>query len=463
MSLELSDLKKWFNTHKQEIFSRFFTFLKFGSVGTDPAYRQETRKCAQWIVDYLKQIGFQSTLYETSVHPIVYGEYMHAGKEQPTLLIYHHYDVQPVDPLDLWKSGPFEPTIKEGQVYARGAQDNKGQCFYTLTALHAFLQLCKEAKINLKLFIEGEEESGSVGTTQFLKEKGELLKADYLLVIDSGIPGPGVPAITMGLRGIVTMEVTLTNSAEDLHSGSHGGVVLNPNRALVQLLAKLWDKEGKVAVPHFYDNVKKYSETELAKFEMSFDKKDYEKKFGVKAYAIEPGFSPSESNYIRPVLEINGMSGGYAGKGFKTVIPSMAVAKISCRLVPYQDPEKIFHSIANFLRAEAPKGIDLKVEEYHGAAAFGSSFDSPIVKMVSKAYEEVLGKPCRYMLMGGSIPIVGELSKVSGAAVVVMGYGLDDDKIHAPNEHFGLDRFEQGFLTVARILNHFQHAKTAKK
>lgn len=458
MSLELSDLKQWYDTHKKEIFSRFFTFLKFPSIGTDPEFNQETNHCAQWLVDYLNQIGFEAALHETSVHPIVLANYLHAGKDRPTLLIYHHYDVQPVDPLDLWVTKPFEPTLRNGQIYARGAQDNKGQCFYSLTALDAFLKLCKDAKVNIKVFIEGEEESGSVGTAEFLKEKAHLLSADYLLVIDSGLPAPGVPAITMGLRGIATMEVSLTNSKMDLHSGSHGGVALNPNRALVQLLAQLWDSTGKVAVPHFYDDVKEYSKEELAKFVMTFDQKEYERKFGVKAYAIEPGFSPRESNFIRPTLEINGISGGYTGKGFKTVIPSTAVAKISCRLVPNQDPHKIFKNISDFIHSKLPKGLDLKVVDYHGAAAFGSAVDSPIVKMVSKAYEEVLEKPCRFQLMGGSIPIVGDLAEASGAAVVVMGYGLDDDEIHAPNEHFGVDRFEQGFLTMGRILNHFKNA-----
>jgi acetylornithine deacetylase/succinyl-diaminopimelate desuccinylase-like protein len=458
MTLELSDLKKWYDTHKKEIFSRFFTFLKFASIGTDPAYNQETKNCAQWLVDYLNEIGFDAALHPTSVHPIVLGNYLHAGKDRPTLLLYHHYDVQPVDPLELWKSKPFDPTLRNGQIYARGAVDNKGQCFYSLTALEAFLKLCKDAKVNLKVFIEGEEESGSVGTAEFLQKKGDLLSADYLLVIDSGIPAPNTPAITMGLRGIVTMELTLKNSAMDLHSGSHGGVALNPNRALIQLLSKLWDENGKVAIPHFYDDVKKYTKEELAKFVMTFDKEDYEKKFGVKAYAIEPGFSPREGNFTRPTCEINGISGGYTGKGFKTVIPSMATAKISCRLVPHQDPIKIFKHFCDFIHSQAPKGLDLKISDYHGAAAFGSTFESPIVKMVAKAYEEVLEKPCLFQLMGGSIPIVGDLAKASGAAVVVMGFGLDDDEIHAPNEHFGVDRFEQGFLTMGRILNHFKNA-----
>ncbi|HSX04408.1 MAG TPA: dipeptidase [Rhabdochlamydiaceae bacterium] len=458
MSIELLNLKKWYDAHKEEIFSRFFTFLKFASIGTDPAYHEETKHCAEWLVDYLNQIGFKADLHETSVHPIVFATYLHAGKDRPTLLIYHHYDVQPVDPLELWQSKPFEPTLRDGAVYARGAQDNKGQCFYSLTAMEAFLTLCKDAKVNLKVFIEGEEESGSVGTAEFIKEHGDLLSADYLLVVDSGIPGPRMPAITMGLRGIVTMEATIKNSFMDLHSGSHGGVALNPNRALVQLLAKLWDASGKIAVPHFYDDVKKYSKEELAKLVMTFDKEDYERKFGVKAYAIEPGFSPRESNFIRPTIEINGISGGYTGKGFKTVIPSTAIAKISCRLVPNQDPDKIVKLISEFLLSHLPKGLDFKISDVHGAAAFSSTFDSPIVKMVSKAYEEVLEKPCRFLVMGGSIPIVGDLAKASGAAVVVMGYGLDDDEIHAPNEHFGVDRFEQGFLTMARILHHFQHA-----
>lgn len=457
MALELSALKKWFSLHEKEIFSDFFTFLRFASIGTDPDYKDETRKCAKWLQQHLENIGFDAALYETSVHPIVYASYLHAGKDKPTLLLYHHYDVQPVDPLELWKTKPFEPAIRNGNVYARGAVDNKGQCFYSMTALKAFLQICKNAKVNLKVLIEGEEESGSEGTLEFLKKHKDLLKADYLLVIDSGLPAAGVPAITMGLRGIIAMEVSITNTPQDLHSGIHGGIVLNPNRALVQILAQMWDNKGKVAIPHFYDDVQTLSEEELAKLDMSFDQKSYKERFDAKALAPEPGFTPSETNFIRPVLELNGISGGYAGKGFKTVIPSIATAKISCRIVPDQDPQKLIQSITKFIEEKLPKGLELKITTYQGTKAFRGSFDSPIVKMVGKAYEEVLGKECRYLLSGASIPIVGDLAEASGAHVVVMGFGLDEDGIHAPNEHFGTDRFEQGFMTVTRILSHFQN------
>ena len=255
------------------------------------------------------------------------------------------------------------------------------------------------------------------------------------------------------------MEAVLSNSAADLHSGLHGGIVLNPNRALVQLLAKLWDSNGKVAVPHFYDAVNPLSKEEKGKLDMEFNEKEYQSRFQANAFAPEPGFSPRETNLIRPVLEINGICGGYTGKGFKTVIPSMAMAKISCRLVPDQDPKQIVQNISTFLTSHTPKGMQLKITTLQGAKAFRSSFDSPIVKMVAKSYEEVLRKPCRYLLGGGSIPIVRDLSEVSGAGVVIMGFGLDEDAIHAPNEHFGVDRFEQGFMTMARILHHFANVK----
>ena len=452
-ALSIKQLKEWYQSHQKEILNDFFTFLKFPSISTDPQFKEQTHQTADWLCDYIREIGLEVELWETPGHPVVFGTYMKAGKERPTLLIYHHYDVQPVDPLELWKTPPFEPAIRENQVYARGAVDNKGQCFYSLTALKACLSLAKELNVNLKLFIEGEEESGSSGTSAILKQKKDALKADYLLVVDFDIPSVSSPGVTVGMRGLLAMEVECENSSIDLHSGTHGGVALNPNRALATLLAKMWDEKGRVAIPGFYEDVEPLSKEVLSKVDMSFDQESYQKRFGVQAFCPEEGFSLKESNGLRPVLEINGMSGGYTGPGFKTVIPAKAQAKLSCRLVPHQDPEKIFRAIKNYFEKNVPKGLKIKVTSKGGAPSYRSSLNSSIVKTVNFAYEEVFGKPSQYLFCGASVPIIVELAKASQAEVAMMGVGLAEDDIHAPNEHFGLDRFELGYLTMGRILS----------
>jgi len=449
--LALSNFENWYETNREAILEDFFKFLAFKSIATDSAFDQETKACAKWLTDYLEKIGLEVENWTTSGQPVIFAKRCHATEERPTILVYQHYDVQPVDPLDLWQSDPFTATVKDNAVYARGAQDNKGQCFYTITAIKALLELCDQLNFNLKLFIEGEEESGSVGTKEVFATKGEELKSDYLLVVDSGIPAPGEPAIVLGVRGVLTCEVVCRAAKGDLHSGSFGGIAYNPNRALATALASLWDEEGRVAVAHFYDDVEELSAEELEQFQIEVDHERMRKEHGLTALCPEPGYSIGQSARIRPTVEINGMGGGYTGEGFKTVLPAIASAKISCRLVPNQDPEKIATNLKEHLLAHLPKDLDVTITFDQGSPAFRSRHDSIIAKLVAKAYEEVLEKPCRYCLMGGSIPITVELARYSDADTVLMGYGLDSDQIHAPNEHFGLDRFKQGFLTMGRI------------
>lgn len=454
MTMALTEqFKKWFKDHYDETLKDFFTFLSFPSISTDPKYAQECGNAAKWLCDYLTKIGLKTELWETPGLPVVFGSHLKAGTNRPTLLIYQHYDVQPIDPIELWESDPFKPVIKDNQVYARGAVDNKGQCFYTITAIKAFFELATEMNFNLKIIIEGEEESGGKGTAEILKQKEAELKADHLLVVDFDIPGPQSPAITIGMRGIVTLSVECSNSSTDLHSGVHGGIALNPNRVLATLIEGMWDSQGKVQIPHFYDDVLPLSKEELSLVDMTFDKEEYIKSFGVNAFCNEEGFSLKESNWLRPALEINGMWGGYLGLGFKTVIPSSAHAKISCRLVSNQDPEKIGKYISEYLTNSAPKGIKIKVDLHHGASAFRSSFDSFIVKTSALAYEEILGKPCKYLFCGASVPIVVDLARASKAEVAMIGVGIASDNIHAPNEHFSLDRFENGYLIIGSILS----------
>jgi acetylornithine deacetylase/succinyl-diaminopimelate desuccinylase-like protein len=452
MILGLNQFKDWYTTNEKEILRDFFAFLRFPSISTDKIYHTDVCKTAEWLNAYLTRIGMDSVIWETSGKPVVFATHLRAGPKKPTLLIYHHYDVQPVDPLELWKSPPFEPRIIENVVYARGASDNKGQCFYTITALKAFLELAKDAEINIKLLIEGEEESGGPGTYEVLANKREELKADHVLVVDAGLRSKEEPAVTVGVRGIMAMQLECMNAKIDLHSGLHGGIALNPNRVLVLALAQLFDEKGKIAIPGFYEDVLSFSEEDTAQLDMQFDHKSYQEKFGVEAYANEEGYSPIQSNLLRPTLEINGIGGGYVGEGFKTVIPSKAIAKLSCRLVPAQDPHKIYKQIVSFLEKKMPTGISLKAEYHHGAPAFRSTLQSPIVKIAANAYQEVWGKPCGYMLCGASIPIVGALAEATGGEIALIGVGLDEDDIHAPNEHFGMDQFKLGVLLMTNIL-----------
>lgn len=450
--LRLESLKAWFQKEHADILKDFFTFLRFPSISTDPAHAKDSRKTAEWLKNYLETIGMEAVLWETPGFPVVFASSLKAGPDAPTVLIYHHYDVQPVDPIELWKSDPFNPVVVNNQVYARGAVDNKGQCFYSLIALKAIFELVGRLPLNIKVFIEGEEESASAGTSAILNERSQELQADHLLVVDFGIPDAQTPAITLGMRGIITMQVECSNSSIDLHSGAHGGIALNPNRALAALLTELWDSTGRIAVPHFYDEVRPLSQKQLASIDMSFDLKQYKSDFGVKAFCAEEGYSLVESNWLRPTLEINGMWGGYIGSGFKTVIPAKAYAKLSCRLVPDQEPERVAARLSHFLKTRAPKGIEIYTEIHHGASGFRSPFDTKIVRIAAKGFSEVFEKPCSFRLCGASVPIIADLVRASGAQAALIGVGLDSDDIHAPNEHFGLDRFERGFLCMGRIL-----------
>ncbi len=447
----VDELRAWYEAHESQILADYFSFLKIPSISTDPAYKDDIRKASEWAADRLKKIGFKVDIWKTDGNPVVFATHL-VDPSRPTVLIYNHYDVQPVDPIEKWKSPPFEPVLKDGFVYARGASDNKGQCFYTLTALQALFELSKKVNLNIKVFIEGEEECGSTGALQMLKEKKEELKADYLLIVDSGAYEEDTPAITIGLRGIVTMEVKCTNSRIDLHSGVMGGIALNPNRALIQLLAKLWDQDGVITVPGFYDDVTLPSKAELKEFAQKLDLDYLKKQFGLRAFQGEGNYTLWESNAIRPTLEINGISGGYTGTGFKTVIPSQAIAKISCRLVPNQDPKKIVRCITEYLQKQAHEGLEIEVTYDHGGKAIRMSPDTKLAHLCCDAYAEVFGKPCKKVLNGASVPIVADFAEVMGGEVAIIGVSLDTDDIHAPNEHFSLKQLKDGFLSMGRIL-----------
>lgn len=451
--LSLSAIKKWIEANRPQWLEEFMTFLSFPSISSEPQFQRSVLECANWLVHYLKDLGFEVELWPTQGHPIIFASNMQAGPNKPTLLIYHHYDVQPADPLEEWQSPPFQPRLHEGQVYARGAQDNKGQCFYTLQALRLLQEQRGALPINIKLCIEGEEEIGSAGLASLLNQKKDRLKADYLAIGDLGLRQAHIPALTLGIRGIITLDVEVQGSQTDLHSGSHGGIVPNPIHALVKLLASLRDDQGHVTIPGFYRNVKEMTAEERSRVSFDFNANEYYHQTGAYPTGGEKEYSVLERAWIRPTLEINGICGGYTGKGFKTVIPAKAFAKISCRLVPDQQPAEIGNLIAAYLKEHAPAGVEVIVHVHPGQGkAVRISPNAQVVKAFAKAFEEVFAAPCEFIFEGASIPIVPELAAACGGDTILLGLGLTTDRIHAPNEHFGVDRLEKGMLIMARAI-----------
>ncbi len=450
---EKSTLASWIDQHESEWLDDFFTFLRFQSISSESSFHTEVLQCHDWLVKYLEKIGCTVESWPTTGYPVIFASHLKAGPKKPTLLIYHHYDVQPVDPLEQWVTPPFQPSIRNGEIFARGAQDNKGQCFYVLQALRALQDIYGSFPINIKLCIEGEEEIGSAGLSKILLQKKEDLAADCVAIIDLGLRKAGTPSLTLGIRGIITLDVELTGSSFDLHSGAHGGIAYNPNHALVELLAKMRNEQGKITIPGFYDDVIPLTIEEKTTISFAFDKEEYRQQIGASPTGGEQDYSILERAWIRPTIEINGVYGGYSGEGFKTVIPAKAHAKISCRLVPNQNPDIIGQILTNYFKKQAPPGIDVAVKLHPGKGkAIRVGTHTSCTKAFARAFEEVFQKPCEYMYEGSSIPIAAKLGEIAGGETILLGLGLITDQVHAPNEHFGLDRLKQGTLVIARAI-----------
>lgn len=455
MAPSLEIYKEKLNEREEQLLEDYLTFLKFKSVSTLPVFKPEMIKCSQWVKDYLEKFNFKAEVWETKGHPTIFAENLEAGPSKPTLLLYQHYDVQPVDPEHLWDSPPFEPSIKDGNIYARGASDNKGQAFYVFTALKLIMEKEGKFPLNIKLLVEGEEETGSEGLTEILDQHKKQLKADYLTVIDVDIPEKDTPAINMSCRGIMTFTIEVTGSNTDLHSGIHGGLVYNPLRALSEALAKMYDNKGAVTLPGFYDEVKEFSEQEKKQLYLDFDPHKYEAQYAAKANGGEQGYSPLERTGIRPTFEINGIWGGYNGEGFKTVLPAKAFAKLSFRLVANQNPEATLKAFKQYFPTLFPDGMQVNIKvEGEPAPAFICPFESKVAQAASAAYTDVFQKPCKKMMGGGSLPIAALLQKTTGGEALAFGLGLSSDKIHAPNEHFSMQRIKKGALIVTQFIEH---------
>jgi acetylornithine deacetylase/succinyl-diaminopimelate desuccinylase-like protein len=457
----MKNTQTYIQENKDKFLNELVDLLKIPSVSADLAFKNDVRKTAEEIAKFMKEAGADKIeICETAGHPIVYSEKI-IDPSLPTILVYGHYDVQPADPIELWTSPAFEPVIKtteihpEGAIFARGACDDKGQMFMHVKAVEAMLK-SNELPCNVKFMIEGEEEVGSENLGIFVTQNVEKLKADIILVSDTGMLANDVPSITTGLRGLSYVEVEVTGPNRDLHSGLYGGCVANPINTLAKMIASLHDENNHITIPGFYDKVVDLTDeerAEMAKAPFSLDK--YCKALDIAEVMGEGGYSTMERGSIRPTLDVNGIWGGYTGEGAKTVIASKAYAKISMRLVPDQNPHEITELFKNHFESIAPASVKVTVKPHHGGEAAVTPIDSIGYKAASMAYEATFGKKPIPVRSGGSIPIVAMFEKVLGLKTILMGFGLDSDAIHSPNEHYGLFNFYKGIETIPHFYKHF--------
>jgi len=434
--------------------------LRIPSVSTAPEHVGDVRKAAEFVADGLRQVGMENVrLIETSTaeregHPLVYGDWLKApGK--PTVLLYGHYDVQPAEPLDEWKSAPFEPEIRDGNVYARGAVDDKGQMWMHVKALESLMTAEGGLPVNVRVIVEGEEEVGGEGIAAFVREHGDQLKADAALVSDTELFAPELPTLCVGLRGMIYTELEVRGAATDLHSGMYGGAAPNAFVALAQMIAQLKRADGHIAIPGFYDGIEQPTKDELDAWRsLPFDEEEYRKhEVGSTELTGEAGFSVLERTWSRPTMDVHGMPGGFIGAGAKTVIPAVAMAKISFRLVPGMKPEAIYAKYKAFVEEIAPKGVTVAVRLIHTGEPIVVSTDNEYVRAATAAMAEVFGKETVFIRSGGSIPIVGDFVRELKIPTVLMGFGLPDDNLHAPNEKFHLANFHRGIESIVRFLS----------
>ena len=425
--------------------------LRIPSISADSKYKGDVRKAGEWVHQKLAAAGLEAKLEETPGHPIVYAEWT-KKPGRSTVMVYGHYDVQPPDPLNEWTTPPFEPTVRDGKLYARGATDDKGQMLTHALSVEAWLKAVGELPVNVKFVIEGEEEVGSNNLENFLEANRDRLKSDVAVISDTSQYAPGIPAVTYGLRGIIAAQVTFHGPKQDLHSGVFGGSIANPVNALAAVVGKLHDEEGRVQIPGFYDDVAELTAAERKEWaQLPFEEKAYLASLGTDAAWGEKGFTTLERRWARPTCDINGITGGYQGEGPKTIIPAKATAKITCRLVPSQDPEKVVAALRKFFETHKRPGIRMEFQEYHGAPATVCDLNSPWMAAARDAIAAGFEKPPVMIREGGTIPVVGTFKKVLGVDTLLLGWGQNTDNLHGPNEHFSLDDFQRGIRSSAHL------------
>ena len=448
-------MKTYIEANKQRFLDELFDLLRIPSVSADPAFKGDVRRAAEFVQQKLIEAGVDTAeICETAGHPIVFAQKI-IDASLPTVLVYGHYDVQPADPYELWDSPPFEPVLKDGNMYARGACDDKGQIYMHIKAFEAMMAT-NQLHCNVKMMFEGEEEVGSDNLGIFVANNREKLAADVILISDTSIISNEVPSVEAGLRGLTYMEVEVVGPNRDLHSGVYGGAVANPINVLTHMIASLHDADGKITIPGFYEGIEELSTAERAQLAKApFDLEAYKADLGIEAVAGEVGYSSVERTSIRPTLDVNGIWGGYIGQGSKTVLPSKANAKISMRLVPGQDWEAIAELFTQHFLSIAPKTVKVKVTKHHGGQPYVTPMNSIGFKAASMAMEESWGIAPVMTRGGGSIPIVALFEKELGLKSILMGFGLDSDAIHSPNERYGLFNFYKGIETIPMFYKHF--------
>ena len=440
--------KQYQEQHKERFVEELLALLRVPSISAKPENKQDMITCAEMVKESLLEAGVQKAeVYPTAGHPIVYGEIM-VNASKPTVLVYGHYDVQPVEPLELWDTPPFEPTIRDGKIYGRGTADDKGQFYMHVKALETMVKT-DSVPLNIKFLIEGEEEVGSSNLGTFMQENKELLKADVVLISDTSMISLDTPSLDTGVRGLSYIEVEVTGPNRDLHSGVYGGAVANPITILAQMIASLHDENNHVTIPGFYDDVQVLSNEERVLLNKApFDEQEYKDDLGVKELWGEKGYTTLERTGIRPTLELNGIWGGYTGEGSKTVLPAKANAKISARLVPGQDHEKITELIINHLQAIAPPYVTVKATPHHGGNPYVTPIDSVEYKAAEKAIEASFGKSPIPLRGGGSIPITSLFESILNCKTIFLGFGLDSDNLHSPNEKYNIENYYKGIETI---------------
>ena len=448
----MNNVIDFINTNRDRYLEELKEYLAIPSISALPEHAADVRRCAEWTAAEMTRIGMQNVrLEETPGHPIVYGDWLGA-EGAPTILFYGHYDVQPVDPLELWESPPFEATIRDGEIYARGSADDKGQVFMHFKAIEAHMKQNGKLPVNMKIILEGEEEVGSANLDHYIKDNKDALGADVVVISDSPMFDRGIPSICYGLRGLVYFQIDLRGTKSDLHSGSFGGAVANPNMVLAQILSQMKDKGGRIRIPGFYDEVKELREEERAEWKkLPFNETRYRKELGAPKLFGESGYSTLERVWARPTFEVNGIHGGFTGDGAKTVIPAVAMAKVSMRLVPNQDPDKIAELFESYVRKIAPKTVEVKVTRMHGGKPWMTEFDNPFVQAAGRAIEKGFGKTPVFNREGGSIPVVATFQEILGLPSVLFGVGLPDENAHAPNEKLDLNNFHGGVIASAYL------------
>jgi acetylornithine deacetylase/succinyl-diaminopimelate desuccinylase-like protein len=438
--------------HRARFVDELIAWVSVPSISSDPARAADVRRSAEHLAAELKALGaVRSEVWPTAGHPAVFAEWGHvAGR--PTLLVYGHHDVQPVDPLGEWKSPPFAPAVREGRLWGRGVVDDKGQVYIHAKAIESFIRTAGSLPINIKMIVEGEEEIGSLHLDALMRDHARDLAADFVCVSDTAMFGRGIPSLCVGLRGLAYVEVTVEGSAADLHSGSFGGAVANPIHVLARVISSLHDADGHVTVPGFYDHVRPLSDADRREIAgLPFDEQEWLRSTGVQAARGEKGFSTLERIWARPTIDVCGIQGGFQGQGAKTIIPARATAKVSCRLVPDQEPDDIMRKLTDYLMSRAEHGTRVRVEAIHGGRPYLAPTDHPVYEVAKRAFSKAFGRPTVFMREGGSIPFVRTIADATGKPCLLMGFGQPDENSHAPNEWLDLENFHLGIKSAAYL------------